>query len=45
MESPSKRLGMQQNVATNIIYNMDMVEIPDGGFQLWYLVKKINISS
>ena len=33
IESPSKRLGMQRHTATNIIYNVDMEEIPDGGFK------------
>ena len=33
IESPSKRLGMQRHTATNIIYNVDMEEIPDGGFR------------
>ena len=34
IESSLKRFGMQRHPATNIIYNMDMDEIPDGGFQL-----------
>ena len=33
IESPSKRLGMQRHTATNITYNVDMEEIPDGGFR------------
>ena len=34
IESPSKRLGMQRHTATNIIYNVDMEEIPEGGYNV-----------
>ena len=33
-QSPSRRLGMQRHPATNVIYNMDMEEIPEGGFHV-----------